>query len=35
MYDIENSKKKGNWIVVFYKQKGEKKIESFNYQDTI
>lgn len=35
MYDIESSKKMENGIVVFYHQKGEKKYESFNYQELI
>jgi hypothetical protein len=35
MYDIESSKKMENGIVVFYQQKGEKKNESFNYQELI
>jgi hypothetical protein len=35
MYDIESSKKMENGIVVFYQQKGEKKYESFNYQELI
>jgi hypothetical protein len=35
MYDIESSKKMENGIVVFYIQKGEKKFESFNYQELI
>jgi hypothetical protein len=35
MYDIVSSKKMENGIVVFYQQKGEKKFESFNYQELI
>ena len=35
MYDIEESKKMENGIVVFYLQKGGKKFESFNYQELI
>ncbi len=35
MYDIESSKKMENGVVVFYQQKGEKKNESFNYQELI
>jgi hypothetical protein len=35
MYTIESSKKMENGIVVFYIQKGEKKFESFNYQELI
>ena len=35
MNDIESSKKMENGIVVFYLLKGEKKYESFNYQELI
>ena len=35
MYDIASSKKMENGIVVFYLQKGEKKFESFNFQELI
>jgi hypothetical protein len=35
MYDIESSKKMENGIVIFYILKGEKKFESFNYQELI
>lgn len=35
MYDIESGKKMENGIVIFYQLKGEKKFESFNYQELI
>lgn len=35
MFDIESSKKMENGIVVFYILNGEKKFESFNYQELI
>ena len=35
MYEIASSQKMENGIVVFYRQKGEKKFESFNYQELI
>ncbi len=35
MHDIESCKKMENGIVVFYQQKGEKKFESFNYQELV
>jgi len=35
MYDVESSQKMENGIVVFYHQNGEKKFESFNYQELI
>ncbi len=35
MNDITSSKKMENGIVVFWDEKGEKKDESFNYQELI
>jgi hypothetical protein len=35
MYEIESSRKMENGIVVFFHLKGEKKFESFNYQELI
>ena len=35
MQDIVSSKKMENGIVVFWDEKGEKKYESFNYQELI
>ncbi len=35
MHDIISSKKMENGIVVFWEEKGEKKYESFNYQELI
>ena len=35
MHDITSSKKMENGIVVFWEEKGEKKYESFNYQELI
>jgi hypothetical protein len=35
MHDITSSKKMENGIVVFWDEKGEKKDESFNYQELI
>ncbi|MDD1682412.1 MAG: hypothetical protein LUO98_01140 [Methanoregula sp.] len=35
MHDIISSKKMENGIVVFWDEKGEKKNESFNYQELI
>jgi len=35
MHDITSSKKMENGIVVFWDEKGEKKYESFNYQELI
>jgi hypothetical protein len=35
MYQIESGRKMENGVVVFYHQKGEKKFESFNYQELI
>ncbi len=35
MYDIASSQKMENGIVVFYRKNGEKKFESFNYQELI
>ena len=35
MQDIVSSKKMENGIVVFWEEKGEKKNESFNYQELI
>jgi hypothetical protein len=35
MHDIVSSKKMENGIVVFWDEKGEKKYESFNYQELI
>ena len=35
MQDITSSKKMENGIVVFWDEKGEKKSESFNYQELI
>ena len=35
MYDVESSQKMENGIVVFYHRNGEKKFESFNYQELI
>lgn len=35
MHDIISSKKMENGIVVFWDEKGEKKYESFNYQELV
>jgi hypothetical protein len=35
MQDIVSSRKMENGIVVFWNEKGEKKDESFNYQELI
>jgi hypothetical protein len=35
MHDIVSSKKMENGIVVFFEEKGEKKYESFNYQELV
>ncbi len=35
MQDIVSSKKMENGIVVFWEDKGEKKSESFNYQELV
>ena len=35
MQDIVSSKKMENGIVVFWNEKGEKKDESFNYQELV
>jgi hypothetical protein len=35
MHDIVSSRKMENGIVVFWDEKGEKKNESFNYQELI
>jgi hypothetical protein len=35
MYDITSAKKMENGVVLFYEEKGEKKYESFNYQELI
>jgi len=35
MQDIVSSKKMENGIVVFWDEKGEKKNESFNYQELV
>jgi hypothetical protein len=35
MQDITSSKKMENGIVVFWDEKGEKKSESFNYQELV
>jgi hypothetical protein len=35
MQDIVSSKKMENGIVVFWDEKGEKKYESFNYQELV
>lgn len=35
MHDITSSKKMENGIVVFWEENGEKKYESFNYQELI
>jgi len=35
MHDITSSRKMENGIVVFWDEKGEKKNESFNYQELI
>jgi hypothetical protein len=35
MHDIVSSRKMENGVVVFWEEKGEKKNESFNYQELI
>jgi hypothetical protein len=35
MHDITSSRKMENGIVVFWDEKGEKKNESFNYQELV
>jgi len=35
MQDIVSSKKMENGIVVFFEEKGEKKYESFNYEELV
>jgi hypothetical protein len=35
MQDIVSSRKMENGIVVFWDEKGEKKYESFNYQELV
>jgi hypothetical protein len=35
MHDIVSSKKMENGVVVFWEENGEKKNESFNYQELI
>jgi hypothetical protein len=35
MHNISSSKKMENGVVVFWEENGEKKYESFNYQELI
>ena len=35
MQDIVSSKKMENGVVVFWEEKGERKSESFNYQELV